>query len=169
MRRSANVAFLANMDGALPNPMFVNANPCGDLLETAVFIKDPVSIVLLLVELARKVPTHAIANQVCYSLKNSKALTQPQFNEVLKSLMQQQRPRRQKRHLKNKHLRNAGYFRVCNYCYLLAFYVVAKTRYKWTGRSAVGVNITNKRFVCQGWIQDFEKGGDSFVATIRGR
>lgn len=106
MRQLANAAFPANMDGVLINRMFVNANPIGDLLETAAFTKDPASIVPLLVELARKVPIRAIANQVCYSLKNFKASTQTQFNEVLKSLMQQQWMRRQKRHLKNKYFHN---------------------------------------------------------------
>lgn len=39
-------------------------------------------------------------------LKNFKASTQTQFNEVLKSLMQQQWLRLQKRHLKNKYFHN---------------------------------------------------------------
>lgn len=66
VRQLANAAFPANMDGVLINRMFVNANPIGDLLETAAFTKDPASIVPLLVELARKVPIRAIANQVTW-------------------------------------------------------------------------------------------------------
>lgn len=31
----------------------------------------------------------------------------------------------------------------CDYCFLLAFYMVDKLRYKWTDRSAVELNVEN--------------------------
>ena len=35
----------------------------------------------------------------------------------------------------------------CDYCFLLAFYMVDKLRYKWTDRSAVELNVDNSNKV----------------------
>ena len=46
--------------------------------------------------------------------------------------------------LKNKHLRYADYFAIIAFC--LHFILLTKFRYRWTGRSAIELDIENEKF-----------------------
>ena len=65
--------------------------------------------------------------------------------------------------LKNKDLRNGDYY-FCDYCFLLAFYIVDKLRWNWTDRNTVRLNIENERFTvaCSSCRSNLKSGNLTF-------